>query len=55
MCLVVNDDLLSIMMLESMLLKSCGFQPKHVHRATNGLEAYKMAMKIDYDLILMDL
>lgn len=49
--LIVEDNLLNLVV-ESDLLKSCGYDPK---RAKNGFEALEVLSKVKIDLILMDM
>jgi two-component system cell cycle response regulator DivK len=49
--LIVEDNLLNLV-IESDLLKSCGFDPK---KAKNGFEALEVLSKVKVDLVLMDM
>ncbi len=49
--LIVEDNLLNLV-IESDLLKSCGFEPK---KAKNGFEALEILSKVKVDLVLMDM
>lgn len=49
--LIVEDNLLNLVV-ESDLLKSCGFDPK---KAKNGFEALEVLSKVKVDLVLMDM
>ena len=53
--LLVNDEPLTLMILEQQMIQYIGIQKVNVNTATNGLEAYEMASCGGYDLILMDL
>jgi CheY-like chemotaxis protein len=53
--LIVNDDIICTMMLETLLKQCNSVSKKNIHKAKNGLEAYQLATKIKFDLILMDL
>lgn len=49
--LIVEDNLLNLVV-ESDLLKSCGYDPK---KAKNGFEALEVLSKVKIDLVLMDM
>lgn len=49
--LIVEDNLLNLVV-ESDLLKSCGYDPR---KAKNGFEALEVLSKVKIDLILMDM
>jgi len=53
--LVVNDDPMSLLVLQTMLIQVCGIKDKNVSTATNGLEGYQVATQYQFDIILMDL
>ena len=52
---MVNDEIITVMILEALLTKQLSILTDHVHRAHNGLEAYDKATCGNFDLIIMDL
>ena len=53
--LIVNDDAGLLMILETIFKSTLRVKAKNIQRATNGQEAYDMAIQQQFDLIVMDL
>ena len=53
--LIVNDEIMTLMMLRTIFEKSIGVEPSNIEEAENGKIALQKALKTDFDLILMDL
>jgi len=53
--LIVNDEIITVMILETMLTKQLKIPTENVDRASNGLEAYEKAKCGHFDLVIMDL
>ena len=51
----MNDEIITIMILEEQLTKLVGVKSENVQRAHNGKDAYDKAICGSYDLIIMDL
>ena len=51
--MLVNDERITLMILESMLIDQCGIT--HIDKAKDGEEAIELILQSSYDLVLMDL
>lgn len=52
--LLVNDDPISLGVLEAIFSMRVGLPPSNIKMAYNGLEAYKMSINTQFDLVIMD-
>ena len=51
----MNDEMINLVMLETMLIKTCKVNPDQILKASDGNEAWKMTRSHQFDIILMDL
>lgn len=52
--MIANDDQMNVLIFFE-ILQSLGISTENIDVASNGLEAFLKASKVQYDLILMDL
>lgn len=53
--LIVNDEVMILRMIETILISSCEINRDSIEKAYNGMECYNLVAEQHFDLIILDL